>query len=263
MTGWGRTPRPGPFLKLVTTRARVNARFGNKDLLGLMGGGVDIIILAMVAGFIALRLVSVLGRRTGNERRPDNQPYGNSGPESSGDRRPADPTAHDAPGAVLEPPVNAEPDRSTPLGRTLSRIMVADRNFDPSTFVQGASAAYEMIIESFAAGDRETLRPLLSDDVFRDFETVIEGREKANRTMETKVVEILDSEIVDASLEDGAAEVTVRFKAELISVVRDSEDRIVEGNPSDTVTVTDIWTFARMVKSRDPNWVLIATDNAD
>ncbi|MFN3230658.1 MAG: Tim44/TimA family putative adaptor protein [Alphaproteobacteria bacterium] len=227
-----------------------------------MGGGLDIIILAMVAGFVALRLVSVLGRRTGNERRHEN-PYGTGSGESNNETRPVEAPASENPAGAIEAPVVGAPDRDTPLGRTLSRIMVADRNFDPAGFVANACTAYEMIIEGFAAGDREVLRPLLSEDVFGDFEAAIEGRESAGRTMETKIVEVLNSEITDASLEDGAAEVTVRFKSELISVVRDSEDRIVEGNPSDTETVTDVWTFARMVKSRDPNWVLIATDSPE
>ena len=236
-----------------------------------MGGGLEIIILAMVAGFIALRLVSVLGRHTDddqNRQKPQNQPrktYGlntNDRPDAQdAAANRTDAGAQDTlPPPVVKPAGGTAVDRSTPLGQTLSRIMVADRSFNPDGFVTGARGAYEMIIEAFAAGDRETLEPLLNDEVYRNFDAAISAREEAGQTAETKVVDIEEAEITEALLDDGLAEVTVTFKADMVNVVRDSEERIVEGNPSDVETVTDIWTFARQVKSRDPNWQLIATE---
>jgi predicted lipid-binding transport protein (Tim44 family) len=154
-------------------------------------------------------------------------------------------------------------DRDTPLGKSLSRIMMADHGFDPDSFLDGARGAYQMVTEAFAQGDRETLRMLLSPDVLGDFEAAIAEREAAEQTMQTSIVDILKSDITDAKLDNGTAEVTVTFKAELTSVTRDSEGRIIAGNPSDTETVTDVWTFARQVKARDPNWMLVATDSRD
>ena len=225
-----------------------------------MGGGLDLILLALLAGFIILRLVSVLGRRTGNERRQEN-PAGL-------ERAPApDAKTVELPGrdrGPVTPQATATGfDRDTPLGKTLSRIMMADHSFDPDGFLQGANGAYEMVTKGFAEGDRETLGMLLSPDVLRDFEAAIAEREAANQTMQTTIVDVLKTEITDARLENGTAEVTVTFKAELISVVRDAEGRIISGNPSDTETVTDIWTFARQVKARDPNWLLVATQSND
>ncbi len=224
-----------------------------------MGGGLDIILLALLAGFVILRLVSVLGRRTGNERRQEN-PAGL-------ERTAPDPKTVDLPGrdrgAPAPQPAPTAFDRDTPLGKTLSRIMMADHGFDPDSFLDGARGAYQMVTTAFAEGDRETLRTLLSPDVLRDFEAAIAEREQADRTMQTTIVDMLKSEITEARLDAGTAEVTVLFKAELISVERDSEGRIVAGNPSDTETVTDIWTFSRQVKARDPNWLLVATESKD
>lgn len=225
-----------------------------------MGGGLDLILLALLAGFIILRLVSVLGRRTGNERRQENP---------AGLERTTTPEAKpvDIPGRDRTPPAPrptaAAPDRDTPLGKALSRIMMADHGFDPESFLDGARGAYDMVTKAFAEGDRDTLRSLVSADVLRDFEAAVAEREAAGHTMQTTIVDFLKSDITDARLENGTAEVTVLFEVELISVMRDGEGRIIEGNPSDTETVTDAWTFSRQVKARDPNWTLVATDSRD
>lgn len=229
-----------------------------------MGGGLEIIILAMVAGFIALRLVSVLGRHTDEDttRRENSYRVKQTENTDAGERTRGDASAQDTP-PVPVPAPSGVLDRNTPLGQTLSRIMVADRSFNPDGFLEGAQGAYGIIIEAFAAGDRETLEPLLSDEVYRNFDAAITAREDAGHSAEAKVVDVEAADITDAVLDDGMAEVTVTFKADMLSVVRDGEERIVEGNPSDTEMVTDIWTFARQVKSRDPNWQLIATESED
>lgn len=227
-----------------------------------MGGGLDLILLALLAGFIILRLVSVLGRRTGNERRQEN-PAGLDRAPSPADAKTVDLPGRDRAPVAPQPGAATAFDRDTPLGKTLSKIMMADHSFDPDGFLDGAGGAYQMVTTAFAEGDRETLRSLLSPDVLRDFDSAIAEREAAGQTMQTTIVDVLKNEITDARLENGTAEVTVTFKVELISVVRDSEGRIIEGNPSDTETVTDVWTFARQVKARDPNWLLVATDSND
>ncbi len=226
-----------------------------------MGGGIDLILLALLAGFIILRLVAVLGRRTGNERRPENPLGVERAP--AGETKPVELPGRDRGPVTAQPSAVSSFDRETPLGKTLSRIMMADHGFDPDGFLEGARGAYQMISEAFAEGDREMLRPLLSPEVMRDFEADIAAREAQQQTMQTTIVDIMRSDITDARLEDGTAEITVTFKAELTSVVRDSEGRIIQGNPSDTVTVTEVWSFARQVKSRDPNWLLVATEAND
>ena len=230
-----------------------------------MGGGLEIIVLAMVAGFIALRLVSVLGRRSDDDPTRENprreNPYGMGQPPERADGNVTQLPGTESIAGPRDQASDIYVDYNSPVGQVLSRIRSADRNFDPETFVGGARGAYAMIIEAFAAGDRDTLKPLLSDDVFDGFSQAIADREAMKHQAQTKVVDILKSDITDASLEKGVAEVTVTFVAEMISVVRDEEDRTVDGNPSDPETVTDIWTFSRPTKSRDPNWFLVATES--
>jgi len=219
------------------------------------GHGVDIIILAMVAGFVALRLYSVLGRHSGNEQPPE-KPFDFRDLMSDTSEQPK--TGQPGTGAEI---IDLHPDPA--MTKMLSAVMAADRRFDPQGFTAGARGAYEMIIEAFAAGDRDTLQPLLGDDVRDGFMSAIDAREAAGQTMDTKVVDILDAEIIDASVENKIAEVTVRFRAEVISALLDSEDRIIDGNPSDVDEIVDVWTFARDTKSRDPNWPLVATEREE
>ena len=222
---------------------------------------MDIIILAMVAGFVLLRLYNVLGRRTGNEQRPD-KPYGVDEATPLRPERPRYDPANDANNANQNAEViDLYP--SSEESRILAPVMAVDRRFDAAGFVQGARGAYEMIIEAFATGDRDTLEPLLGDAVRDNFIAAIDEREQAGETMETKVVDILSADIVDAGVENKIADVTVRFHAEVISVVRDSEGRIIDGNPSDVDVIDDVWTFARDTKNRDPNWLLVATQRGE
>jgi len=215
---------------------------------------LDIIFLAMVAGFLALRLRSVLGRRTGDESgSADSQRSGRDEPTTKQTRIGRD-REQDA-GAALRLDIPA----GSRLARTLTRIADADSGFDVETFLTGAQAAYRMIIEAFAAGDRDTLRGLLNDDVYAKFEAAIAAREAAHQTMESRVVRLERAEIESARLNSGHAEVSVRLQADLLSVTRDSEGRVVDGNPSDAELVVDIWSFAREAGSPDPNWRLVAT----
>lgn len=216
---------------------------------------IDIIFFAMVAAFLVLRLRSVLGRRTGSEqRRPD--PFHPS-PAESGDKVVPLPDRTSRPaGAGPEIPPAA---RGTPLDSGLTQIGVADPSFSPEGFATGAKGAFELIVENFAKGDRKALRSLLSDLVFENFQAAIKAREDAKESHETTLVGIKSADILEARMEGRTAFVTIKFVSEQINVTRDKDGRITEGDPNHVADITDIWTFARNTRSRDPNWVLVET----
>jgi len=221
-----------------------------------MGNGfqfIDIIILAMIAGFIALRLRSVLGRRTGGEQRPAPGTV-QRGPGMRGDYEQS--AGGDGAGPS-ETVVRLESDPK--LRKGFRTIAQADPNFDVDIFLDGARAVYPMILDAFWNGDRETLGQFLSDDVYGEFEAAVSGRVEAGQQIEGRVVDLTDLEIIEAGMNGRMAEITVRYTAEIVSVIRDSEGNVVEGDVSDTTTVTDIWTFQHDTGTDDPNWVLIAT----
>ncbi|WP_316197906.1 MULTISPECIES: Tim44/TimA family putative adaptor protein [unclassified Bradyrhizobium] len=225
------------------------------------------IIFLALAVFIFVRLRAVLGQRTGSERPPFDRAARNAvqgAPDSN---------AMPVPGKLIEPaaPLQtadlapaadrwkglAEP--GSALARGLDSIAAQDSAFDPRHFISGARSAYEMIVLAFANGDRRALRDLLSPDVYDSFEAVIKDREKHEQTNETRFVSIDKAELVGAELRDRTAQLTVRFVSQMISVTRDKAGTIVDGNPDKVADITDIWTFARDVTSRDPNWKLIGT----
>jgi predicted lipid-binding transport protein (Tim44 family) len=146
------------------------------------------------------------------------------------------------------------------VARGLDSIAREDKTFDVKHFVAGARAAYEMIVLAYAEGDRRTLKNLLSREVYDGFETAIRGREAKGETVETRFVAIDKSDIGGAELRGRAAHVTIRFVSQLISVTRDKAGNVIEGNPEKVTDVTDVWTFARDLSSRDPNWKLVATE---
>jgi predicted lipid-binding transport protein (Tim44 family) len=154
----------------------------------------------------------------------------------------------------------AEP--GTPLAGGLDAIAAQDSSFDPRHFVSGARSAYEMIVLAFANGDRRALKDLLSSEVYDSFETVIKDREKHEQKTETRFVSIDKAELVSAEARDRAAQLTVRFVSQMISVTRDKTGAIVDGNPDKVADITDVWTFARDTSSRDPNWKLVGTGSA-
>lgn len=225
-----------------------------------MGSGVpfvDIIFFALVAGFIILRLRSVLGKRTGNERRRDpfaKPPASADAPDSRHDReRSADVVAlprRDAADAAM----------AGPLGAALTQIKLADPAFDDAKFAEGARAAFDYIVGAFAEGDRAKLKPLLSEEVFANFEEAIAEREKAGHKLETTLVRIKSADIVEARMEGQSAFVAVKYVSEEINVTRDADGKVVDGNPDQITEAVDIWTFARNTRSSDPNWTLVRTD---
>jgi len=222
-----------------------------------MGEGfqfIEIVLFAMVAVFLILRLRSVLGRRTGAERPPQRPAYAEPRERSDDKVLPLpDRAKAPAPGPEIsyskDPVVNAG----------LKAITGADRSFDIDGFVEGARTAYDMVLASFATGDTETLRALLDDDVYDRFRRAIADREASGETLETTLVALRSSEIVEGRLNGRTAEVTVKFVSELVSVTRDKAGAVIAGDPHGAKTITDFWTFARDTRSSDPNWKLVAT----
>ena len=147
----------------------------------------------------------------------------------------------------------------TPLGAGLIEIRVADPDFTPDGFLGGARVAFEMVLGAYAAGDAKTLRGLLDDTLFADFEAAIRDREAQGFVVEDTLVGIKSAELVEAFMDGRTANVTVKFVSEQVNVTRDAEGQVAEGNPNEVITVVDFWTFARDTKSRDPNWTLVAT----
>jgi predicted lipid-binding transport protein (Tim44 family) len=212
----------------------------------------DIILFAMVAGFLVLRLRSVLGRRTGNERRRDLF------------------LRRAAPGASDKVATLVEPDKRAPgaaedgspadvVAEGIGRIRRADPSFDPSHFIEGARTAFEMIVAAFAKGDKTVLRPLLSDEVYQQFAAAVDERVAARETLETRIDKLDAVDIVEAEFVGRTAQLTLKLVSHQINVTRAMDGSIVDGDPVNPVEKTDYWTFARDTRSADPNWVLIAT----
>lgn len=220
---------------------------------------LDILFLAMLAGFVLFRLWGVLGRRTGHERRPD--PLPRTPPENGHALPPraSPPLAHAAARAQSGNGAYAAAPAGTPLAVALHAIRDADRGFDPETFVVGARAAHEMIAGAFAAGDRDSLRPLVDASIFAAFDKALRERETNGWKPDFSYVRLKTAEIVDAALKGRTAEVTLRFVVELMSGMRDASGAVVEGDPTLQRQVTDLWTFARDTRAGDPNWQLVAT----
>jgi predicted lipid-binding transport protein (Tim44 family) len=233
------------------------------------------LLLMGLAVFILFRLRSVLGKRTGNER-PPFDPY--SKPDQPRERK----NGNDQDNVIPMPNqtmLEAEPveesgrggdvviDKVAPAGSALNsalkQILSVDRSFEPEPFLEGARAAYEMIVMAFADGDKKALKNLLSREVFEGFVTAIDDREKRGETIESTFVGIDKAEIVEAALKNSTAQVTVKIHSQLISATRDKAGEVVDGDPAKVSEVIDIWTFARDTTSRDPNWKLVATESAE
>ncbi|MBI1329011.1 MAG: Tim44/TimA family putative adaptor protein [Alphaproteobacteria bacterium] len=221
---------------------------------------LEILVLAMVAGVVLFRLYTVLGRRTGNERPPQER-YGMNAP---GQKPATDPSGKvvTLPDRTQRAEANIERP-SDPVARGLMDIKLADRHFDTDSFIAGARQAYEMIVTAFAAGARDDLRPLLSGEVFAAFDGVIRGREQRGEKVEFTFVGLDDVKITEAALNARDAEITLSFKSKFISATVDAQGNVLEGDAKQVQTVNDIWTFARDVRSSDPNWQLVSTSGAE
>jgi predicted lipid-binding transport protein (Tim44 family) len=226
------------------------------------GSFLDIILLAMVAGFILLRLRSVLGRRTGHEPHPGDSVKERNRASEDDDNVVSLPDQTGREAAVERRKESAElwADDS-PVGGGLTQIKIADPKFDVDDFIDGSRAAYEMIVAAFAQGDRKTLRNLLADDVYESFAGAIDEREDVGRTLEQAIVAIDGTEIAAAQLNGRNAEVTVKFVTNMISATKDKNGELLPGQSTGPRQVTDIWTFGRDTGDRDPNWRLIETSS--
>ena len=214
---------------------------------------VEIVILAMIAAFLGLRLYSVLGRRAEHEEDPVPTRFERS-------------EAGNAPRPVAAPPPEL-PRRNRELAefpptieRGLREISTADRRFDLLTFLEGAKAAYGMVLEAFWRGDKEELRQLCDDDVYQSFAAAIDAREAAGETLENRLIRIEDTVVQAASLDGRTARIAVSFVADIASVVRDKDGNVVAGSLDDAIESRDVWTFSRIVDSADPDWLLDETD---
>ena len=223
---------------------------------------IDIIFFAMVAAFIAFRLRSVLGRRTGNERRRTNPILtgGKKAEAQAGDNVVKLPDRHPSTGA--EEPLFADIEDAD-LKQGLTAIRLADPHFDLEGFLEGARAAFGMIIESFASGDKATLRPLLADAVYNSFAGAIDAREIAGEKLTTEIVTMRSAELAEAGMDGPQSRLTVRFVADQVPATRDAEENVVDGDASEIAEVVDLWTFARDTRTDDPNWQLIETRTPD
>jgi predicted lipid-binding transport protein (Tim44 family) len=227
------------------------------------------ILLLAVALVVFWRLKSVLGTRTGMEK-PPVDPFET--------RRTEAPKAQEGDGSVVQfprnapaaPPPSNEPEPSPPiwigyaedgteLAATLEKFAEKDPTFSPKSFVEGAKAAYEMIIEGFAKGDKSALKALLSKDVFEGFARAIDERGAQGLRVDSRFVGIDKAVIQSAGLAGNRASITLQFVSELITATYNKADEVIDGDPLHVQEVTDVWTFERDITSRDPNWKLAAT----
>ena len=214
----------------------------------------EIVLLAMVAAFLGMRLYSVLGKRTGHEQEP--------APRKVVDERQP---------ATLRPPLGQSEGTSSGVvtnsdlidvsaNSGLRSIANADRQFDPVLFLEGAKSAYGMILEAFWKGDKQSLRFLSDDDVYESFVEAIDARDGRGEILENRLVRIEEARIIDASYDHPIARVTVRFDSDIASLMKNSSGTVIGGTMNDAVESHDVWTFFRDLKSGDRNWKLDETD---
>jgi len=216
----------------------------------------SIVLLAMIAAFLGMRLYSVLGKRTGHEQEPVLPRERTAAApvrldENDGSQAVAAAPA-DTSGLVYEPAAEAG----------LRQLLATDRNFDAGRFMEGAEAAYRMILEAYWKGDRDTLRDLCDDDSYDAFAEAIAARETRGETLDNRLVRIDSAKITAVELNRGEARVTVRYHADISAVTRDADGKLIAGSMSDASQTDDLWTFRRQIGSNDPNWVLDEAESA-
>ena len=198
---------------------------------------LDILILALIAAFVLLRLRSVLGRRTGNEK-TDRSSLLYEQPQT---------------GKKEEQSINIRP--------IADNVTRENERFDQEDFLKGACGAYEMIVTNFENGNKKTLKPLLSDTVMNSFEEVIDQRKSNNETVNFNFIGIESSEILHKDLKKNPMKVTVRFISEMITCIKNSKEEVISGSLNQVQTITDIWTFAKNKNAKTPNWLLVETSD--
>lgn len=214
-----------------------------------------IVILALVALFIGLRLYSVLGERTGHEQQPILKPADSEARTEPRVDRPAQaqPVSADSGELAFIPTA----------GPGVRALLAADPAFDVARFLEGAKGAYRLILESFWKGDLDDLRPHVDDHVFETFSAAVDQRKTDGLSIDNRLVAIDQAVISEALVEKGIAVLTVRFEADIAAITRNADGGVVAGSLSDAVQTRDLWTFRRELGSRDPNWLLIETDEEE
>lgn len=224
------------------------------------GVTIEIVILAMIAAFLGLRLYSVLGRRAEHEEEPIQGRFDASrGPGAA----PLPPSPRQADPREAQNPAQRQrelPVTAPAVERGLRAIAAADRQFDGFAFVDGARSAYRMILEAFWRGDKDELRYLCDADVYQSFAAAIDARVAAGETLDNRLVRIEEATIVAADYAAPVARVTVRFHSDIAAVTRNADGQVVAGSLDDAIEAIDIWTFSRRVDSADPDWMLDETD---
>lgn len=248
-----------------------------------MGNGfqfIDLIFFAMIAIFLVLRLRGVLGKRDGNDGsnlrdifKQDPQEGESSTennvvnmPERAQDRQRSKAANDPVDGELITADgsdADDTPVDDSPLAVGHAQIRRYDPNFNEEDFMVGSRVAFEMILNGYASGDTDTLRSLLSNEVYSNFAKAIQDREQAGHEMEDTLVGIMNSDLVEIYMEGSVAHITVKFTSEQVNAVHDENGDVVEGDPNAVLTVTDFWTFAHDTKSPDPNWTLVATRSLD
>lgn len=221
---------------------------------------IILIILAVAAGFLLLRLRSILGTRSGFEE-PEKFVRPNPvapGPGEEGDNVVALPQRRNEEDdddifAVTEP--------DSDLGKTLKAMKNVDHTFDVRDFIEGSKAAYEMLLTAFESGDKDTLEPFLSSEVFSAFSDAIDDRDSRGLSVDMRFIGFRTAELIEASFDesDSKGEITMRYVSEVVTATRNAQGDIVEGDPHAVQKVTDVWTFVRTMGSDDPNWTVVAT----
>lgn len=214
---------------------------------------LSIIILALVALFIGLRLYAVLGERTGHEQQLSLKPADADTAQAKG-----------GPQVAVGQQQAAEPLDTAYLpmaGPGVRAVLAADPGFNVAQFLEGAQGAYRMILESFWKGDIAEVRDFLDPDIARAFDDAIAERTAAGQRLDNRLIAIEQALITDANVVGKVATVTVRFEADIAAVTRNAEDEVIAGSLSDAVQTRDRWTFRRDLGQSDPNWILIETDD--
>lgn len=222
----------------------------------------------VAAVIIFLQLRNVLGRRTGSERPPFDPYSAREGEPVTSDsdegkvitlpRRDGEGSADDRFAAADE-----YCEAGSDLNEAIRSVISADPDFDPGEFVVGAKAAYEMIVNAYADGDKKALKSLLSKEVYEGFVSAIKERDARSETIKSSFVGIGKADIVQAEMKGSEANITMRIASQLITATYDKDGNVVDGDPDSVGEVNDVWTFARDTRSRDPNWKLIATESED
>jgi len=227
----------------------------------------DIVLFALIAIFLVLRLRSVLGNRDGHEGGYfDRFNRGNrdNGETPARGKRGEDDNVIELPGAARDtasapPPADETFGYEGPVAEGIQSIRALDPRFQPPEFLDGARIAFEMILNAYAHGDLKTLKSLLSAEVYAGFAQAIEDRDAQGHTLQETLVGIGEAELAEAYLDGREAHVTVKIVSEQISALMDADGKVIEGDPAKVVTATDFWTFARPIKARNPNWTLVGT----